>query len=169
MDTPSFPVSPSTFFSAPDFGLSILAATLSGRVRTSFPICYIPCIMCTCFWTYGTPYILLPIPTPFPSPSPSLFDRLSRPSALLKLFSWPLSVVRNKSIFLCEGFSLGPFVTPGDQMVALFLTLPGSDKTYFHLHLFGPPFRSAHDFVPLRIWLCIRSTFCLPFLPSCTS
>ena len=56
--------------SASDFGLSIPDTTLLGRIRITFPVCYISCIMCTCFWTYGTPYILCPFPLPSPSPSP---------------------------------------------------------------------------------------------------
>jgi len=73
----------------------------------------------------------------------------------------------NKRVFL-RGHSLGPFIPTGDQMVAFFLViLPGSEKTHFHLRLFGPPSHSALGLIACssRMWLCIRSTLCLFFYP----
>ena len=58
------------------------------------------CIMCTCFWTYDTPHILLLFP-PFPSPTlplPSL-TASPHPLALSKRVLWSLPTVKT-SIFL---------------------------------------------------------------------
>jgi len=155
-DTPPFPFnvrcssSRQLSSSASDFGLSILDTTLLGRIRITFPVCYISCIMCTCFWTYGTPYILLPTPAPFPFPFPLLFRSFLPPIGIIEMvFSASFRCEKQKSI-LVRRFFLGSLCySGGDQMVVLFLTPPGSDKTYFHLHLSGPPFCSAHEFVPL--------------------
>lgn len=95
LDISSFPFNARLAVLFCDFGLSILAAASSARILTSFSICYISCIMCTCSRTYDTPHILLLTHSHSPIPPPPF----SRPSALLKWVSPPFSVEK-KSIFL---------------------------------------------------------------------
>lgn len=108
-----------------------------GLVRSCPPqlsICYIFCIMCTCFWTYDTPYsstLFLPLPK-------SPFFRSFPPSAGFIETGFVVSSYCENKHFLCERSSLGLSVSLRDQMVALFLvTLQGQA-------MFGPPFRSTH-------------------------